>query len=518
MREIVRVSDILALALSALFKQKIRTLLTTLGVIFGSCVLVVSLSIGQGVQETVVRQYQKFGELRTINVFVKFVPDPAQEEKKERVREDMDEAKRKRLKEELAERDNIHYPQIPQVYLTKDYLKKITALDHVEVVEPVWVISVWAGMGSKKERATISTAGSFNTNLNERIVTGRWFSDANKKEVLVSEYLMYQLGIVNKAQEQQILGQNLKVEIQFVKSRPGLQLGYALDVESKITSEEERVLEKVMKQLPSALDKFQLTPQEKIFLKSVLDRSPGPTKQPSLVFEFPICGVFKREEDDQKPLVWGWHPGNPDVILPRKAAEAFYETLPVAKKFGYDRALVKVDDLNYAKEVDQKIRDMGFNTFTPMRLIEREQFIYLMVFSVMTIVSLVALVVAALGITNTMFMSVLERVREIGIMKAVGARKRHILLIFLIEGALIGLVGGLLGLLCGWLISFPSDAWVVSLVESRLSVQLEKSIFVYSWWVILGVPLFACLVTTLAAFFPARRAASINPVTALRHE
>jgi putative ABC transport system permease protein len=117
-----------------------------------------------------------------------------------------------------------------------------------------------------------------------------------------------------------------------------------------------------------------------------------------------------------------------------------------------------------------------------------------------------------------MLMSVLERVREIGICKAVGARDGHIQAIFLMEGALIGLVGGLLGLAAGWGISFPSDSWLRAQTAQKLKVELEGSLFAFPWWLVLGTPLFAMLVTTLAALYPARRAVRIDPVQALRHE
>jgi putative ABC transport system permease protein len=76
-------------------------------------------------------------------------------------------------------------------------------------------------------------------------------------------------------------------------------------------------------------------------------------------------------------------------------------------------------------------------------------------------VALVALLVSSLGIANTMLMSVLERLREIGIMKAVGAANWQLQVLYVIEGGLIGLIGGLLGLVLAWLISFPGDALVI---------------------------------------------------------
>src|SRR5205807_9908608 len=140
---------------------------------------------------------------------------------------------------------------------------------------------------------------------------------------------------------------------------------------------------------------------------------------------------------------------------------------------GYRRATVEVDDADHVKEVSAQISALGIGTRSLIEHIEREQFTYLLVFASMTIVAVIALLVAAIGIANTMLMSVLERVREIGIMKAVGARDHHIQAIFLVEGLLVGVVGSLLGLLLGWASSFPADSWVRATVSARLSINLD---------------------------------------------
>jgi len=103
-------------------------------------------------------------------------------------------------------------------------------------------------------------------------------------------------------------------------------------------------------------------------------------------------------------------------------------------------------------------------------------------------------------------------------MKAVGARDRHVLLLFLSEGVVLGAVGGLIGLLLGWLVSFPGDRIARGIVEKELQATLEHSVFVYPFWLVIGVPLFALLVTTLSALFPSRRAARTDPIQALRAE
>ncbi len=219
----------------------------------------------------------------------------------------------------------------------------------------------------------------------------------------------------------------------------------------------------------------------------------------------------------QQRNVWRWDqaPENPDLIVAARTAEG----LSAVREHGFNTVIVEVERLEDVKPVTKTIVDkLGFNAGSRAEFVEREQFTYRLIFTAMTVVAVVALLVAALGIMNTMLMSVLERVREIGIMKAVGARNSHIQLMFLIEGALIGLVGGLLGLLLSWTATFPGDVWVRSTVESGLSIKLQESIFTFPWWLLVGAPAFACLVTTLAAYYPARRAARIDPVKALRHE
>ncbi len=112
-----------------------------------------------------------------------------------------------------------------------------------------------------------------------------------------------------------------------------------------------------------------------------------------------------------------------------------------------------------------------------------------------------------------MLMGVLERTREIGVMKAVGARDRHIQVVFLVEGAVIGLLGGSLGV-----VLTSGDAIARSIIEKQTKAPPTASVFVYPLIVTLGVPALVCAITTLAAVVPARRAVRVDPVVALRHE
>src|SRR5262249_62147283 len=128
------------------------------------------------------------------------------------------------------------------------------------------------------------------------------------------------------------------------------------------------------------------------------------------------------------------------------------------QRYGFGSATVTVYSEDYTEEVATKIKDMGLGPFALTEIANQVKLNLLLISLAMAFVAGVALVVAALGITNTMLITVLERTHEIGVMKAVGARDVHVQLIFLLEGALVGVIGGFLGLLGALSGVFPGDA------------------------------------------------------------
>jgi ABC-type lipoprotein release transport system permease subunit len=101
-------------------------------------------------------------------------------------------------------------------------------------------------------------------------------------------------------------------------------------------------------------------------------------------------------------------------------------------------------------------------------------------------------------------------------MKAVGARDAQVMTLFLLEGALVGLLGAGVGLLLAWLGSFPGDRLAAHLIEKQTPMRLDGSVYEFTAWALAVVPLGVTLWTTLAAVSPARRAARIDPIEALR--
>lgn len=130
---------------------------------------------------------------------------------------------------------------------------------------------------------------------------------------------------------------------------------------------------------------------------------------------------------------------------------------------------------------------------------------------VLIIIALISIIVAAVNIMNTMYTSILERTREIGIMKAIGSRNRYILIIFMTEAGLLGLIGGLMGIILGYIIANIGGA-----AASAYGLSLLKPAF--PWWLTLGCIMFAFLIGALSGLLPAVQASKLKPVDALRYE
>ncbi len=130
---------------------------------------------------------------------------------------------------------------------------------------------------------------------------------------------------------------------------------------------------------------------------------------------------------------------------------------------------------------------------------------------VLFLIALISVVVASVNITNTMYTSVLERTKEIGIMKAIGARNSDIRLVFIVEAGLLGLAGGAIGVLLGYGVAKVGEA-----IAANAGYAALKPIF--PWYLVAGCLVFAYLVGTISGVLPAIQAAKKNPVDALRYE
>jgi putative ABC transport system permease protein len=513
----MRFADLIGLSLGALRQQKARTVMTTLGVVFGAFVLVVSLSLLEGVQETIQRESGRNVNMRRVEVWPMYAAKEGDLPPEQvAVKGEMSEEKRQRLHQALVEQQLRYSRAGPRVPLDRERLHALAKLDHVEAVTPLFQQFGWAMYKGQALPAGTCSAEIDNPYYRNRLVAGNFFQTPDERSVVVSEYLLYQFGITSEADVAAFVGNKLRVEIRSEPRRSGLNVYLSKASGDGLKRPEQVALEKVQSQLPAALDRLDLTPDDVAALKSAMREPPtGAAKVHDE--EFTVVGVVRMATNQDRPR-WDRYNTEADVLLPLQTAEDFYFACFDGPDAGVDRVYLRVDRDENVRGVVKETSAMGLQADAAIEYIDRERLIYLLVFGTMSCVAGVALLIAALGIANTMLMSVLERTREIGIFKAVGAGDFHVQAIFLIEGALIGLVGGLLGLVLAWAGSFPADAWIRSMISRDLKIELKESLFVFPLWLTGGVVLFAVIVTTLAAVYPARRAARVEPLKALRHE
>jgi putative ABC transport system permease protein len=188
---------------------------------------------------------------------------------------------------------------------------------------------------------------------------------------------------------------------------------------------------------------------------------------------------------------------------------------------GYSQAIVKVDEVGHVLDIADTITALGYQTYTPQSFVQGINSFYVILQVIFGGVGAIALLVAAIGIANTMAMAILERTREIGLMKAIGATNRDVLSVFLGEAAGIGFIGGLGGVLVGW--SAGQVLNVVALAylagQSAQTGGPPPSVAVYTpSWLPVFTLVFSTLIGLLSGLYPALRAATLIPVNALKYE
>jgi putative ABC transport system permease protein len=236
--------------------------------------------------------------------------------------------------------------------------------------------------------------------------------------------------------------------------------------------------------------------------------------------DFPVLGVTDVSLFDDGP-----NPLASDVFLaPGPAARI--KRLPISSVWdlfrmqggrrGYSAVTVRLGSIGDLGPVGSRIREMGFTTFALADQFAEVTRAFYFMDMVLAAVGMIAIVVAALGIVNTMVMSILERFREIGVMKAVGAGDGDIRTVFFLESGAIGLLGGAAGCLLGWATSLLINR-IVNIILTRQGMP-EITYFAFPIWIFLGAVAFSLLVSLVSGVYPARRAARVDPVVALRHD
>ena len=244
---------------------------------------------------------------------------------------------------------------------------------------------------------------------------------------------------------------------------------------------------------------------------------------PDKIFKRAITTGDKLEINDIEVEVIGFYEkvGNPQddsqIYLSHEGFEDIFEKdtfeyIAIRSSAGVDASLLSEkiqEDFREHRNQEEGEEDFFVQTFE--QAIETFTSVILIMNAVLVLIALISIVIAAVNIMNTMYTSILERTREIGIMKSVGAKNKTIQRIFMIESGLLGLIGGILGITLGFIIAkageFTAESYGLSFLKP-----------VFSPWLIIGCLLFALLVGVASGFLPSLRASKLNPVEALRYE
>ncbi len=217
--------------------------------------------------------------------------------------------------------------------------------------------------------------------------------------------------------------------------------------------------------------------------------------------------------------------GRARLFVPQKLIEGMHvmqaydtrdSTRAASSQPAYSSVIARVSGASKVDSVEQAIKKLGYNTFSILDATKSMRRFFTIVDLFLGIFGSLALTVASIGIINTLVMAILERRREIGIMKAVGASDSDVKGLFFAEAGAMGLVGGGFGIVLGWIIGQVIN-FGTNIYLARQGFSPEH-IWTVPFWLVGGALGFAFVVSLLSGLYPASRAARLDPVQALRYE
>ncbi len=439
--------DLLALAWDNLTKKKLRTFLTTAGVMIGVGALICMFAFGQGVQRNIKEQFNKLGLFNYIMASVKNTdPSPNDPNGLSRIR-----------------------------ILNDKALKMISAIPGVEAAYPEMRFPAQVRIRNEQEFTLVQVLPVLALKSGMiPLETGRIYTPNEPNGLVMNRDMLRRMGLPTG---DSMIGTPVEVRTLTLDFNP-LHL-----------------------------------------IRSAFSASGGGLPISSRVYSFELVGISRQAG------MGGPMPMRTDVIISPQAARGM-KKLAITSLFDFFKAdiptdaygsiTVKVASPLKIDAVKQALRARGLNTFAWLDQMEEMKKGFLIMDMFLLAVGMIGTTVACLGIVNTMVMSVLERFREIGIMKAVGASDSDVHAIFLVESGLIGLLGGIMGLILAWLVGRLINVIVNVVGQSHGMSNINY--FSFPLWLSLGGIGLAIVVSLIAGFVPTCRAASINPVAALRHD
>lgn len=448
------IRDLFQMSISNLIRRKLRTFLTVLGVIIGTASIVVMLSLGLGLKKSSMEQIEQSGGLTTITVLAN----------ENQTDESGNSRKIVRLDDNIIER-----------------IKKIPG---VKLVSPVLQISVLAKCG--KYAANLTINGMTKQALQDM---GLNIGRGNLPDPKGPLQLFWGNLVANDFYS--VKGNDSdNIEIDPMKDT----IFYIFDTEAYYASQNNNVQ------------------------SSESSSQPQQPVQPPKKYLLPVCGVLSGGSEEYSNHSYDIFA---DIDLLTAQVKKIFKNRVIpgqpAQKNGkpfktiyYNNLYVRADGIRSVEKIQDEVRQLGLEPQSNIEWLKQVQKQMRTIQMVLGGIGAVSLLVAAIGIANTMMMSIYERTKEIGIFKVLGCDLSDIQKMFLIEAGLIGLIGGISGLILSYIISF-----VINFLSAQSSTGNVSYI---PFWLLLLAVVFSTLVGMVAGFLPALRAMKLSPLAALRNE
>ncbi len=451
--------DLLSMSVNNLRRRKLRTVLTVLGVVIGTASIVVMVSLGIGLKELTMELYSSYGNMTAINVY----------------------SAGGRYGGMMSETSGSSSE--PQ-YLTDDTVKQFERLPHVKYVSPMLSTNV------------ILKQGVYETGTNLTGVSRQYM-----EQMPLGEGGLPDPG----SNELQLIYGNAVIQW-FSNSKTGAgywDTGKLPDID------------------------YMNKPMFVIFDTNAYYQTRGGNTaadvKPPKKYMIPAAGVVEGGVDDYNTYAYSIYA---DIDMLKAQLKKIYKKnaipgQPTNKKgkpynyFIYDQVVVFADDMDNVTDLQKRINDMGYQANSQMEWVEQSQQQSDMIQAVLGGIGAVSMFVAAISIANTMMMSIYERTKEIGVIKVLGCDMRAIRDMFLIESGFIGFMGGVIGVVLSYGLSYVMNKF---LAISEMMTGMDGDISRIPPWLGLSAIGFAILVGMAAGFFPSLRAMKLSPLAAIRNE
>lgn len=449
--------DLLGMSVNNLRRRRLRTALTVLGVVIGTASIVVMVSLGIGLKELTVEQFATYGSMTAINVY----------------------SGENQIMSDASSKDKAGEPKL----LTDKVISQFEQLDNVKSVSPVLSTNA------------ILRQGLYQANAQIQGVTIEYMEDMKLGQGSLPE--------ANSDELKFIYGNSVIQWFSNYKTGEGYwDTGELPGVD---------YMEKPM---------FVIF-DTNAYQQSQRNSDP-PVKAPKK-YIVNAAGVVEGDVEDFNKHSYSIYT---DINVLKAQLKKIYKKKPIPgqptnKKgkpynyFVYDQAVVFVDEMDNVTTVQKAINNMGYQANSQMEWVEQSKKQSDMIQAVLGGIGAVSLFVAAIGIANTMMMSIYERTKEIGVIKVLGCDMRNIRDMFLIESGFIGFMGGVAGILLSYSISFLMNRF---LGVSQMMTGIEGDISRIPSWLSVSAVIFAIFVGMAAGFFPSLRAMRLSPLAAIRNE